>query len=76
MVKFSWCRTGIGTQAGKKQITMKQFNDSMRGIVAHIDHTTLDEAPSAYKDLDAVMALQKDLVTICHRIRPLINIKG
>ncbi len=66
----------LGRKQAKKQITMKQFNDSMRGIVAHIDHTTLDEAPSAYKDLDAVMALQKDLVTICHRIRPLINIKG
>lgn len=66
----------LGRKQAKRQISMKQFNDSMYGIVARIDQTTLDEAPSAYKNLEAVMALQKDLVTILHRVRPLINIKG
>jgi len=48
----------------------------MIGIVAKVDHHTLDEAPFAYKNIDDVMALQKDLVKVLHRVRPLINIKG
>ncbi len=60
----------------KKQITLKQFSASMVGIVAKVDHHTLDEAPFAYKNIDDVMALQKDLVKVLHRVRPLINIKG
>ncbi|MFO7813104.1 MAG: RtcB family protein [Pelovirga sp.] len=66
----------LGRKQAQRQISMTQFNHSMDGIIARIDRTTLDEAPSAYKDLDTVMALQKDLVTILHRVRPLINIKG
>jgi tRNA-splicing ligase RtcB (3'-phosphate/5'-hydroxy nucleic acid ligase) len=66
----------LGRKQAQRQISMTQFNDSMDGIVARIDRTTLDEAPSAYKNLDTVMALQEDLVTILHHVRPLINIKG
>jgi len=66
----------MGRKAAKKQITLKQFSASMVGIVAKVDHHTLDEAPLAYKNIDDVMALQKDLVKVLHRVRPLINIKG
>jgi tRNA-splicing ligase RtcB len=66
----------LGRKQAQRQISMTQFKDSMDGIVARIDQTTLDEAPVAYKNLDTVMALQKDLVTILHRVHPAINIKG
>lgn len=66
----------MGRKAAKREIKLKQFSDSMIGIVAKVDHHTLDEAPFAYKNIDEVMALQKDLVKVLHRIRPLINIKG
>jgi tRNA-splicing ligase RtcB (3'-phosphate/5'-hydroxy nucleic acid ligase) len=66
----------MGRKAAKRQIKLKQFSDSMIGIVAKVDHHTLDEAPFAYKNIEEVMALQKDLVKVLHRVRPLINIKG
>jgi tRNA-splicing ligase RtcB len=36
----------------------------------------LDEAPSAYKDIDVVMENQKDLVEIAYILQPLAVIKG
>lgn len=66
----------MGRKAAKRQIKLKQFSDSMYGIVAKVDRQTLDEAPFAYKNIDEVMRLQKDLVTVLHRVRPIINIKG
>jgi tRNA-splicing ligase RtcB len=36
----------------------------------------LEEASSAYKDIDTVMALQADLVKILVELRPLAVIKG
>lgn len=35
-----------------------------------------DEAPAAYKDLDAVMRAQRDLVRIVRRVRPILCYKG
>lgn len=66
----------LGRKQAKRQITLKSFSDSMYGIVARVNPGTLDEAPAAYKNLERVMALQQDLVTVQHRIKPLINIKG
>lgn len=66
----------LGRKQAKRQLTLKQFSDSMFGIVARVNPGTLDEAPAAYKNLDRVMALQRDLVSVLHRVRPLINIKG
>lgn len=66
----------LGRNQARRQVSLQDFRDSMTGIVARIDQATLDEAPSAYKDLAQVMALQQDLVTVLHRVRPLINIKG
>jgi tRNA-splicing ligase RtcB len=36
----------------------------------------LDEHPDAYKDIDRVMADQKDLVTIQHTLSQVFNYKG
>lgn len=66
----------LGRKQAKRQISLKQFSDSMSGIFARVNAGTLDEAPAAYKNLDRVMALQHDLVTVRQRVRPLINIKG
>ncbi len=66
----------MSRKAAKRDINLKLFKDSMAGITAKVDQCTLDEAPFAYKDIDEVMALQKGMVRVLHRIRPLINIKG
>ncbi len=36
----------------------------------------IDEIPSAYKDIDEVMAAQTDLVEIVHTLRQILNYKG
>lgn len=36
----------------------------------------IDEIPGAYKDLDTVMAQQTDLVTVDHRLRTVLCVKG
>ncbi len=36
----------------------------------------LDEIPSSYKDIDQVMADQKDLVEIHHTLHQILNFKG
>ncbi len=36
----------------------------------------LDEIPGAYKDIDAVMAAQADLVAIVHTLKQVMCIKG
>jgi tRNA-splicing ligase RtcB len=35
-----------------------------------------DEAPSAYKDIRAVLRAQKDMVKVTRILRPLLNYKG
>ena len=47
-----------------------------RGIQARVERGTLDESPSAYKNIFEVMAMQTELVDVVHHIKPLINIKG
>ena len=36
----------------------------------------IDETPMAYKDIDAVMAAQADLVEIVHTLRQVVCVKG
>ncbi|KAK9828760.1 hypothetical protein WJX72_001958 [[Myrmecia] bisecta] len=62
----------------KARATIKQedFEQSMAGIVCDTDEAVRDEAPAAYKDLTTVMANQRDLVEVVHKLQPLINVKG
>jgi len=36
----------------------------------------IDETPAAYKDIDAVMAAQADLVEVVHQLRQIVCVKG
>lgn len=36
----------------------------------------LDETPAAYKDIDAVMAAQADLVDVVHTLKQVVCVKG
>jgi tRNA-splicing ligase RtcB len=36
----------------------------------------LDETPGAYKDIEAVMAAQADLIEIVHTLRQVVCVKG
>jgi len=79
---FQSCSHGAGRKMGRRVANdtldlikeQKILND--QGILHEMDATRLDEAPSAYKDIDEVMELQKDLVKIKIKLRPLAVIKG
>ena len=66
----------MSRSSAKNAISMSEFKKTMGGITAKIDHATLDEFPGAYKDIEEVIKLQADLITVKHRLKPLINIKG
>ena len=80
---FESCSHGAGRKMGRKQ-AQKDLNledeikklDDM-GVIHNIRNIRdLDEAPSAYKDIDIVMENQKDLTEIVVELTPLAVIKG
>lgn len=77
---FCSCSHGAGRVmsrgVAKEKISMEQHAAAMKGIEARLDSGVLDESPAAYKDIDAVMEAQKDLVEIVHTLKQVVNIKG
>lgn len=45
-------------------------------IVRGKGRDVLDETPAAYKDIDAVMAAQGDLVEVVHTLKQVVCVKG
>jgi tRNA-splicing ligase RtcB (3'-phosphate/5'-hydroxy nucleic acid ligase) len=78
---FMSCSHGAGRKMGRKEATrtlnLEDEQAKMAGVVHGLRTTAdLDEAPGSYKDIDAVMANQSDLVKILVKLRPLAVIKG
>lgn len=80
----SWtsCSHGAGRRlsrtAAKKQYTAADLQRKMAGKVWLSDRAAalVDEIPSAYKNIDQVMADQADLVEVRHTLRQILNYKG
>ena len=75
------CSHGAGRKMSRKKAKENLSIENEQKIMGDIIHniTTkdqLDEAPSAYKDIDTVMEEQKDLVKILVKLKPLAVIKG
>ena len=62
----------------KQQISRRQFEREMEGVWfdPRLASELRDEAPSAYKEIGAVMRAQSDLTRIDRRLRPLLSFKG
>lgn len=62
----------------RRRIATKQLCREMRGVWFNerIGSRLCEESPSAYKDIEAVLRAQKDLVRIVRRLRPLLNYRG
>jgi hypothetical protein len=77
---FHSCSHGAGrvmsrTQA-KKQYTVEDHIAATEGVECRKDAGVIDETPMAYKDIDAVMAAQSDLVDIVHTLKQVVCVKG
>ncbi len=77
---FLSCSHGAGrrmsrTQA-KKRFTVEDHARTTEGVECRKDSGVIDETPDAYKDIDAVMAAQADLVEAVHTLKQVICVKG
>ena len=77
---FHSCSHGAGRvhsrSAAKKLFTEEDHVKATEGIECRKDAGVIDETPMAYKDIDAVMEAQKDLVEIVHQLRQVVCVKG
>ena len=77
---FQSCSHGAGrvmsrTEA-RKTITQEEHIIATQGVECRKDEGVLDETPAAYKDIDAVMNAQKDLIEIVHTLKAVVCVKG
>lgn len=77
---FSSCSHGAGRAMSrgeaKKRFTLEDHAATTAGVECRKDIEVLDETPQAYKDIDAVMAAQSDLVEIVHTLKQIVCVKG
>lgn len=77
---FQSCSHGAGRRmsrgAAKRTFTMEDHALATVGVECRKDAGVLDETPGAYKDVDAVLAAQADLVEITHTLRAVLCVKG
>lgn len=77
---FCSCSHGAGrvmsrTKA-KKIFSIQDHIEATKGVECRKDESVIDETPKAYKDIDAVMNAQKDLVEIVHTLKQVVCVKG
>ncbi len=77
---FCSCSHGAGramsrTEA-RKRFTAADHARATAGVECRKDEGVIDETPMAYKDIDAVMAAQADLVEVVHTLRQVVCVKG
>jgi tRNA-splicing ligase RtcB len=77
---FESCSHGAGrtmsrTQA-RKRFSVADHVAATKGVECRKDEAVIDETPAAYKDIDAVMGAQRDLVEIVHTLKQIVCVKG
>jgi len=77
---FCSCSHGAGRRMSrteaKKRFTIEDHTAAVAGVECRIDADVIDETPAAYKDIDAVMAAQGDLVEVVHTLKQILCVKG
>jgi tRNA-splicing ligase RtcB len=62
--------------AARRSFSMQQLETAMRGVEWRRTSAFLDEIPAAYKPIDTIMNDARDLVSIDHELRQIVNVKG
>ncbi len=77
---FESCSHGAGRTmsrtAARKRFTVADHIAATAGVECRKDPEVIDETPAAYKDIDAVMNAQRDLVEIVHTLKQVVCVKG
>jgi tRNA-splicing ligase RtcB len=77
---FHSCSHGAGrtmsrTEA-KRRYSVEDQVRATEGVECRKDAAVIDEIPMAYKDIDAVMRAQSDLVEVVHTLKQIVCVKG
>jgi tRNA-splicing ligase RtcB len=77
---FESCSHGAGrtmsrTEA-RKRFTVDDHAIATAGVECRKDEDVIDETPAAYKNIDAVMEAQRDLVEVVHTLKQVVCVKG
>ena len=74
------CAHGAGRRMSRtearKRFSRADVERQTAGVECRKDEGVVDEIPGAYKDIDAVMANQDDLVEVVHTLRQVVCVKG
>lgn len=77
---FCSCSHGAGRvmsrAQAKRTFTLEDHAAATDGVECRKDDGVIDETPAAYKDIDAVMAAQSDLVEVVHTLKQVVCVKG
>jgi tRNA-splicing ligase RtcB len=60
----------------KKTFTVDDHARDTAHVECRKDAGVIDETPRAYKDIEAVMAAQAELVDVVHTLRQVVCVKG
>lgn len=77
---FESCSHGAGRTMSrgeaKRRFTLADHRAATEGVECRKDKDVIDEIPMAYKDIDAVMEAQRDLVEVVHTLKQVVCVKG
>jgi tRNA-splicing ligase RtcB len=77
---FESCSHGAGRVMSrgeaKRRFTLADHRAATAGVECRKDKGVIDETPAAYKDIDAVMQAQSDLVDVVHTLKQVVCVKG
>ena len=77
---FESCSHGAGRAMSrgeaKRRFTLADHRAATEGVECRKDKDVIDETPAAYKDIDAVMEAQSDLVDVVHVLKQVVCVKG
>jgi tRNA-splicing ligase RtcB len=77
---FCSCSHGAGRKMSrseaKRTFSLKDHREAVAGVECRVDEHVIDETPMAYKDIDAVIAAQSDLIDVVHTLKQVVCVKG
>jgi tRNA-splicing ligase RtcB len=77
---FCSCSHGAGRKMSRgeatRTFTLEDHAMATADVECRKDAGVLDETPAAYKDIDAVMSAQSDLVDVVHTLKQVVCVKG
>lgn len=77
---FCSCSHGAGRvmsrTAAKQAFSLDDHVRATQNVECRKDVDVIDETPMAYKDIDAVMHAQRDLVEVVHTLKQVVCVKG